>query len=326
MSHTLFIAGYANVRYALDANMVRQAVRLPALSEVDELPSWVRGVFSLHGEVLPVLDLGLRFGRRHDALATQHWVVVVEQGAHQLGILVHEIYDVVTLATDAIDAAAQYQLPGGSSRFVSGVAMLDDGIAMLLDLPALLNEAAEFPAPAFVDQSALAPSDEPSDLIFHTRAVSLAKVPAAAVAGACHPYVLFYIGGELFGLDAKVVSEFMHRRGMVPIPGKPAYAAGVINRRGEILTVIDIRSLLKADTLADAPEVIVLTHRGMSFGILAEKSEDVVDIADQAIRATAGQESVCLRTAEIEGHVARLIDIDQLVSTLLPAELATHAG
>lgn len=331
MQHTFLVVGYRKARYALDARAVQEVVWLPELSPIEEMPPYIRGVFNLRGEVVPVLDLGLRFGYEREQAAAQDRVVILTEGSHRIGIVVHELHDVAAVSDDAVEAVGKFQLPGGQTRYLRGAVMQDDGLLMLLDSAALLHEAVALEpiaAPPAADDRRI---DDDADEVFLARARELSRAVQQQDNAARASYALIRLGGERFGLDVGVVREFVHLRGLTPVPCAPAHVAGNVNLRGEILTVIDIRALLGVPSAIPAAEVAVLSVADMPFGLLAEAIEDVVSISTTDISpapsgGAAGNAELCPVVASLVQGFASLIDAERMMTALqLPGRPAAGA-
>ena len=103
-------------------------------------------------------------------------------------------------------------------------------------------------------------------------------------------YLTFQLAGEFYGVDILKVQEI---RGWTPatvIPNAPAYVKGVINLRGSIVPVIDLRQRLQmpAAEYTDATVVIILSvardgHQ-QTVGLVVDSVSDVLNIADGEIR------------------------------------------
>lgn len=334
MQHTFLVVGYRKARYALDALAVQEVVWLPELSPIEEMPPYIRGVFNLRGELMPVLDLGLRFGYEHEQASPQDRVVIITEGCHRIGIVVHELHDVAAVSDDAVEAVGKFQLPGGQTRYLRGAVMQDDGPLMLLDCAALLREAIvlePIAAPAAAEERN---AGDAEDDVFRARARELSRELQQQDNAARSSCVLIRLGGEIFGLDVSVVREFVHSRGVTPVPCAPAHVAGNVNLRGEILTVVDIRAMLGVSQSIPAEEVAVLFAGNMQFGLLAESIEDVVSISTTDISpapsgSSQGGVEICPAVALIDQRFASLIDADQMIAALqVPgrktAELPRH--
>ena len=141
MDQTYLIFGHRGARYGLDVRAVREIVWLPELAPIEELPPYITGVFNLRGRVVPVMDLGLRFGHARAPYLTSDRIIVIDSGEARVGVVANELHDVSAIPQAAIEDVRSYQGAGGHAQFVCGEAKLDEGLAMLLDVDALLRSA-----------------------------------------------------------------------------------------------------------------------------------------------------------------------------------------
>ena len=319
MDHTFLIVGYRKLRYALDAHTVQEVVWLPELSPIEEMPSFIRGIFNLRGHVIPVLDLGLRFGYGPEPASIHDRVVVITESGHRVGIVVHELHDVTSVSDVAVEPIGNFQLPGGQTLFLQGAIMEADGLLMLLDSGALLDQAIALEPfddlPGDCGERGEAGADEQ---VLHARAIHLAKIPEQVRSTDETACALIRLGGELFGVAIQAVREFVRLRELTPIPCAPPHVAGNLNLRGDILAVVDIRRMLAVSASAAAHEIAVLQIKDIPIGILAESIEDVISIRrDQLTPAptnhlAAGFE-ICPQVATIDQQrVISMIDTERL--------------
>ncbi len=101
------------------------------------------------------------------------------------------------------------------------------------------------------------------------------------------------LGGEQFGLALEGVREFCGVRNASPVPCCPPHIVGQMNLRGDILTLIDIRSLLGARSTPPGQgpgqpqdKVVVMESQGMLTGVLVDEVLDVLYLSPSAIDAT----------------------------------------
>jgi len=117
------------------------------------------------------------------------------------------------------------------------------------------------------------PSPEETQRILKARALALAREPVPAeVAGERIEVVEFLLAHERYALESQYVREVYPLENLTPLPCTPAFVLGIINLRGEILSVIDIKKFfdLPEKGLTDLNMVIVLQFGNMLFGILAD--------------------------------------------------------
>lgn len=134
-----------------------------------------------------------------------------------------------------------------------------------------------------------APSAEEVERTLKARAQALALelVPAEAP-GARIEVVDFLLAYEHYAIESRYVREVYPLESLTPVPCAPAFVRGVINLRGEILSVIDIKIFfdLPVRGLTDLDKVIVLQSGNMSFGILADAIHGVRRIPVTDIQAS----------------------------------------
>lgn len=87
-------------------------------------------------------------------------------------------------------------------------------------------------------------SDADIRQILEARAAALAAVPAIEVAGEQRSVVCFQLGASRYATDSIHVLEVSVLNDCVPIPCTPPHVAGLVNQRGRLLTVIDLRPIL----------------------------------------------------------------------------------
>ncbi len=126
------------------------------------------------------------------------------------------------------------------------------------------------------------PHPDVRDRILRTRAKNLAGVVREdEVSGESIEVVEFLVAHEKYGFETRHVREVCRLNEITTIPGTPLFVAGIINLRGEILPVIDIRRFyeLPEKGLSDLNRVIILNSETMEFGVLADSIEGVKNIA-----------------------------------------------
>ncbi|MBX9811300.1 MAG: chemotaxis protein CheW [Burkholderiales bacterium] len=122
-------------------------------------------------------------------------------------------------------------------------------------------------------ERACAPSAEETKRVLRERAQVLAREPAQAEADGEHIEVVeFRLAHERYGVESRYVREVYPLENLTPLPCTPVFVLGIVNVRGEILSVIDIKKFfgLPEKGLTDLNKIIVLRSENMLFGILAD--------------------------------------------------------
>jgi purine-binding chemotaxis protein CheW len=121
----------------------------------------------------------------------------------------------------------------------------------------------------------LSPADEHALLAERARTLSLPHEPRLATASE-NDVVVFSLCGERFAVDAGHVIEAFELDAPTPVPGTPERLVGVVNHRGNVLGVFDLRGLLVADGSRDGEltHAVAVDADGLTFAIAAEAIEE----------------------------------------------------
>jgi purine-binding chemotaxis protein CheW len=118
-----------------------------------------------------------------------------------------------------------------------------------------------------------APDAKEAKRILKARAQALARKPATTEADDDYIEVVeFVLAYETYAVETRYVREVHPLESLTPLPCTPAFVLGIVNLRGEILSVIDLKKFfdLPEKGLTDQNKVIVLRSGNMVFGVLAD--------------------------------------------------------
>ena len=105
------------------------------------------------------------------------------------------------------------------------------------------------------------------------RAVEMSREPGQDRSGRNFLNIIsFSLAGETYGLETEFVDEIFQLKEFTPLPGVPSHILGVVNIRGQILAIVDLKFFfnLPFNGIGELNKVIVLRNAQMEFGILAD--------------------------------------------------------
>lgn len=144
-----------------------------------------------------------------------------------------------------------------------------------------------------------------------------AESSMAALAGR---YLTFGLSSEQYGLEILRVREIIGLMDIRPVPRTPEFVRGVINLRGSVIPVIDLRLKFGMSAAESTPEtcIIVVNVEALELGIVVDRVSEVLDIAAGEIEAPPSfGAAVCtdylLGLAKTGGHVTALLDISRVL-------------
>jgi purine-binding chemotaxis protein CheW len=130
-------------------------------------------------------------------------------------------------------------------------------------------------------------------------------------------FLTFQIGDEMFGIGLKNVMEIVGIQPITEVPEMPDYFKGIINLRGRIIPVMDIRLRFKKPEKAynDRTCVIIVCFAGVSIGLIVDCVSEVLTIPDEDI-----VEKPEINARESHGYVKNIGKIGDKVALLIDCE------
>lgn len=150
-------------------------------------------------------------------------------------------------------------------------------------------------------------------------------------------YLTVVLAGESYGIAVLKVREIIRLQKITPVPQTPAFVKGIINLRGRVIPVVDLRVKFGlAAEFAERTCIVVVQVRlpaGVSvpMGLIVDAVEEVANLAAGEIEPTPEfgasiSTSYILGLAKVKGEVKTLLDIDQVVSAETVKALADVAA
>ena len=142
---------------------------------------------------------------------------------------------------------------------------------------------------AFASEQQLSP--ERIQAILQERARAAARVPTQAPeVGAVIEVVRFFLGAESYAVETTCVREILRLGELTSVPDAPDFLVGVINLRGQIVAVMDLRRFFGITPQPDTERsrVIVLGKDRLEFGLVADAVHEIVSLRLDEIREVPG--------------------------------------
>lgn len=136
-------------------------------------------------------------------------------------------------------------------------------------------------------------------------------------------YMTFKSGNEYFGLEIQYVNEIIQLQAITAIPETEDYIKGLINLRGKVIPVVDVRLRFKQEPFEynDRTCIIVINIKSMMVGLIVEKIAEVVEIKEDNIlpppsvgRADKVQNKYVYGIGKVGDAVKLLLDPDKLLN------------
>ena len=138
-------------------------------------------------------------------------------------------------------------------------------------------------------------------------------------------YVVFLLNEQIYGIEVPKIKEVVSYRKITPLPNMVGFIKGIINLRGVVLPVFDLREKFNLSETTYTPFhiIIVMEISGRAMGVIVDEISDVVELSPEEVQAPSNLPPN-VQTEYIEGigkkehELIVLLDVDRLLS---PEEL-----
>ncbi|MES2259964.1 MAG: chemotaxis protein CheW [Pseudomonadota bacterium] len=316
----------AGQEYAITIDDVQEIVQVPELIvHVPHAAAHVLGVMTLRNRLLPLVSLRHMFGLPSRAADEHSRIVVVALGSASVGVVMDSVNEVLRVARSEVDAMPALLAKDGALSEITDICRLDGGRRLV----AIISAANMFRHAAMRDAvqagAVLGVQDSRDD-------DSLRDERAAEDE---EQIVVFRLGKEEFGVPIESVQEIVRvPEQLTHVPKAPPCVEGVINLRGAVLPVMDLRRRLGLEAVerSDRQRIMVFLIDGTRTGFIVDLVAEVLKIHKGAIEPAphlSGEQALLLaRMANLEAHkrMVQLIEPPYLIASQERAALARLAA
>ncbi|GEM_PF-603575 len=279
--------------YAIPAEKIIEIVQLPALTTLEKVPEYIVGLLNLRGNIISVIDLSIILGLPRKKYSTDQQILIVDIEDKKTGIIVDSVEDVISFEKKFLEP-----LPYTSKEnLVIGIYKSESCMIAFLDLSKVTQHIKSFEINedelleqngSVFDITGLFPVDEISQEKFIKRAVALQKELRDSTDKLNYRedyFISFCLNEEIYCINLKYVKEITKLKlvSLTKVPCVPDFIAGIINLRGDFITIVDIRKFLNIPMTAtsDKTKIIVIKTENIQIGILVDEVFGIEKIPQQ---------------------------------------------
>ncbi len=124
--------------YGLNIMDVQEIILVGEITEIPEVPEYVRGLINLRGKVIPIVDLRVRFGLSAAEPSEDTRIIVSNNGSITFGIVVDAVNEVLRIEQDQIDPPPK-GMSNANSDYLLGLVKMKEKIMILLDINKIMS-------------------------------------------------------------------------------------------------------------------------------------------------------------------------------------------
>lgn len=127
--------------YGIEIHLVTEIIGIQPITEVPEVPNYVKGIINLRGKIIPVMDVRLRFKKEFREYNDRTCVIVIESGNVVLGLIVDSVAEVLVLSEENI--VPPPEIRSSKNKYIKGIGKVGETVKLLIDCDKIFNEQAE---------------------------------------------------------------------------------------------------------------------------------------------------------------------------------------
>lgn len=124
--------------YGMDIRYITEIIGIQPITEVPEMPEYIRGVTNLRGKIIPVMDARCRFKKELRDYDDRTCIIVIETEDISLGLIVDSVAEVLTIAEQ--DIALPPEIRKEKHKYIKGIGKTGGNVKLLIDCERLLSD------------------------------------------------------------------------------------------------------------------------------------------------------------------------------------------
>lgn len=125
--------------YGIEISCVKEIIGIQDITEVPELPDYIKGIINLRGKIIPVMDVRLRFNKEPKEQNDRTCIIVIDIGEVSIGLIVDTVAEVISISQDDLIAPPQIT-NGKQNKYIKAIGNVRGDVKLILDCVRLLNE------------------------------------------------------------------------------------------------------------------------------------------------------------------------------------------
>ena len=125
--------------FGIEISYVTEIIGIQPITEVPEVPSYVRGIINLRGKIIPVIDVRLKFHKALVEYNDRTCIIVIDIQEVSIGLIVDNVAEVLSIGDEEIVPPPDYKT-GFQNRYIKGIGKVANEIKLLLNCDKLLKD------------------------------------------------------------------------------------------------------------------------------------------------------------------------------------------
>lgn len=282
VKHLYFKVG--DIKYAVNSNSVLEIIKLPMLDYPQQMPNNIVGLMKYNNFVINVVDIRFYLNIQPAPYTTSNEVLIVKTDEAIIGIIVDEVEGILPFITNKVDT-----LPFADKKMlIDALYKLNDDTIFIINLFSLENIIKDSNDYERYNVQSLFPSDENSKAIMYKRSLQLVEKEKFQFVHEIYTkdkFISFYLNNNCYGIKIQYIKEVLRDTTISQVPCTPDFIKGIMNLRGDFITVLDLKLFLGMQPDDDNPKkpIIIVENEDLTIALQIDKIHELFEIPDEYV-------------------------------------------
>ena len=289
--------------YAFYIDAVQEIVQWPdRIVQIPNSPNYFLGIMRLRERFIPLISLSALFGYSHNGVKDSSRIVVINKGKRSLGIAVDKVNEVMRVKSSYFKEASD--VLDQKEDMITSICQINERLISILSVDSILN--------LDIKEAEMKDLNQSEQLIEEKEEEE-------------NHMVTFKLGQEEYAVSINFVQEIVRMPDSITVvPNAPAGVEGIINLRGTVLPIIDLRQKIGMERLDknERQRILVFLMNGTKMGFIVDSVTEVIRLPQRYIEPAP---SISMGNDGFIESIANLTDQKRIIQILNPRKLVSDS-
>ena len=282
-THLYFQVG--DNKYAVNSANVLEIMKLPALDYPQKLPNNIVGLLKYNNFVINVIDIRFYLDIEVRPYTVHNELLIVKTDELIYGIITDKVIGILPFDSAYVDAIPY----ADSNTVIDSLYKINNETIFIINIYSVENLLKKHQEWAKVEIPKLFPQDETSKAIMTKRTLEVVNKSTMKLASSelhvKNKYISFNLNSNTYCIALDYVKEVLKDTSITNVPGTPDFIEGIMNLRGDYITVINLKNFLdlEAGVVAEKKPVIIIKCNELKLALLIDKINELFEFQQDDI-------------------------------------------
>ena len=282
-THLYFQVG--DNKYAVNSANVLEIMKLPALDYPQKLPNNIVGLLKYNNFVINVIDIRFYLDIEVRPYTVHNELLIVKTDELIYGIITDKVIGILPFDSAFVDAIPY----ADSNTVIDSLYKINNETIFIINIYSVENLLKKHQEWAKVVIPKLFPQDETSKAIMAKRTLEVVNKSTMKLASSelhvKNKYISFNLNSNTYCIALDYVKEVLKDTSITNVPGTPDFIEGIMNLRGDYITVINLKNFLGLDAgvVAEKKPVIIIKCNELKLAFLIDKINELFEFQQDDI-------------------------------------------